>query len=122
MDELRKDTIRRLQRATYWYTAEYTKELENKAKEEEIIKKLQQDENSEVKCVVLTAERNANMMLDCVKECVKAVNILSNDEDEEVDDWMLAGINAMLDKVNETKKIPFDLPTAINGMLCAQYR
>lgn len=54
-------------------------------------------------------------------DCIAAVNILAN-MDEDVDDWMIAGINAMLDKVNTSHAIPFDLPTSICGILCAQYR
>ena len=41
----------------------------------------------------------------------------SSDLENEVEDWQIAGINAMLDKVNESKTIPFDLPYAINGIL-----
>ena len=37
--------------------------------------------------------------------------------EEDVDDWMIAGINAMLDKVRVTRGIPFDLSTAICGVL-----
>jgi len=48
------------------------------------------------------------------------VNLLANEED--VEDWMLAGINAMLEKVNESRCIPFDLPTSICGLLCAHLR
>lgn len=44
------------------------------------------------------------------------------DREEDVDDWMLAGITAMLDKCNEQKVIPFDLPTSICGLLGAEWR
>ena len=30
----------------------------------------------------------------------------------------LAGITAMLDKCNETGTVPYDIPTAIKGLLC----
>ena len=56
-----------------------------------------------------------------ITDCIAAVNILVNME-EDVDDWMIAGINAMLDKVRVTQGIPFDLSTAICGVLGAQYR
>ena len=56
-----------------------------------------------------------------ITDCIAAVNILVNME-EDVDDWMIAGINAMLDKVRVTRGIPFDLSTAICGVLGAQYR
>ena len=74
-----------------------------------------------VQCMVLTAEGNANVMLDCIKELHRAVHILL-DKQEDVDEWMLSGITAMMDRANEMKIIPFDLPTSICGLLCAQYR
>ena len=42
--------------------------------------------------------------------------------EEDVDDWMIAGINAMLDKVKPSRGLPFDLSTSIRGVLGAQYR
>ncbi len=78
-------------------------------------------EGGEIKCMVLTAENNARVMMNCITDCIAAVNILTNKE-EDVDDWMIAGINAMLDKVLEGHAIPFDLPASICGILCAQFR
>ena len=66
-------------------------------------------EGGEIKCMVLTAENNARVMMGCITDCIAAVNILTNME-EDVDDWMIAGINAMLDKVYKGYAIPFDLP------------
>ena len=71
--------------------------------------------------MVLTAEGNANVMLDCIKELHRAVHILL-DKQEDVDEWMLSGITAMMGRANEMKIIPYDLPTSICGLLCAQYR
>ena len=78
-------------------------------------------DDGQIKCMVLTAENNAKVMLECIKELVQAVDILT-DREEDVDDWMLAGITAMLDKCNEQKVIPFDLPTSICGLLGAEWR
>lgn len=118
----RKNTMRRIQRLTYWFTEEYVKELENKKKEDAAVKEMNENsDTNEIKCVVLTAEHNAEVMMECIKECICAVNLLAN-EDEEVEDWMLAGINAMLEKVNESRCIPFDLPTSICGLLCTHIR
>ena len=60
-------------------------------------------------------------MMNCITNCIAAVDILVNME-EDVEDWMIAGINAMLDKVYKGHAIPFDLPTSICGLLGAQYR
>ena len=53
-------------------------------------------------------------------------DVLDNDEIEltdaakadDIEEWMIAGINAMMDKVNEMKEgVPYDLPTVIYKML-----
>ena len=114
--EERRETAKRIQRFTYYYTKEYVHELDNKKREDAAVKEMQ-DAATEV----LTAENNARVMMDCITDCIAAVNILTNME-EDVDDWMIAGINAMLDKVYKGNAIPFDLPTSICGLLGAQYR
>ena len=121
--EERRETAKRIQRFTYYYTKEYVHELDNKKREDAAVKEMQDaaTEGGEIKCMVLTAENNARVMMDCITDCIAAVNILTNME-EDVDDWMIAGINAMLDKVYKGNAIPFDLPTSICGLLGAQYR
>lgn len=121
--EERRETAKRIQRFTYYYTKEYVHELENKKREDAAVKEMQDaaTEGGEIKCMVLTAENNARVAMGSITDCIAAVNILVNME-EDVDDWMIAGINAMLDKVRVTQGIPFDLSTAICGVLGAQYR
>lgn len=121
--EERRETAKRIQRFTYYYTKEYVHELDNKKREDAAVKEMQDaaTEGGEIKCMVLTAENNARVMMDCITDCIAAVNILTNME-EDVDDWMIAGINAMLDKVYKGHAIPFDLPTSICGLLGTQYR
>ena len=121
--EERSETAKRIQRLTYYYTEEYVREMDNKKREDAAVKEMQDaaTEGEEIKCMVLTAENNARVMMDCITGCIAAVNILTNME-EDVDDWMIAGINAMLDKIQVTRWVPFDLPTSICGLLCAQYR
>lgn len=119
----RWETARRIQRLTYWYTKEYIYELDNKKREDTAVKEMQDaaTEVGEIKCMVLTAENNAKVMMGCITDCIAAVNILTNKK-EDVDGWMIAGINAMMDKANERGIVPYDLPTAICGLLLAQYR
>lgn len=123
LSEERVAVAKRLQRAVFYFTEEYLKELENKAKEDEAVAAMQANSSKDgpVQCMVLTAEGNANVMLDCIKELHRAVHILL-DKQEDVDEWMLSGITAMMDRANEMKIIPYDLPTSICGLLCAQYR
>ncbi len=121
--EERRETAKRIQRLAYFYTAEYVGQLDNKKREDAAVKEMQDaaTEGGEIKCMVLTAENNARVAMGSITDCIAAVNILVNME-EDVDDWMIAGINAMLDKVRVTRGIPFDLSTAICGVLGAQYR
>ena len=121
--EERRETAKRIQRLAYFYTVEYVGQLDNKKREDAAVKEMQDaaTEGGEIKCMVLTAENNARVAMGSITDCIAAVNILVNME-EDVDDWMIAGINAMLDKVRVTQGIPFDLSTAICGVLGAQYR
>ena len=121
--EERRETAKRIQRLAYFYTVEYVSQMDNKKREDAAVKEMQaaETEGGEIKCMVLTAENNARVAMGCITDCIAAVNILVNME-EDVDDWMIAGINAMLDTVQVTRGIPFDLSTSICGLLCAQYR
>lgn len=121
--EERRGTAKRIQRLAYFYTVEYVGQLDNKKREDAAVKEMQDaaTEGGEIKCMVLTAENNARVAMGSITDCIAAVNILVNME-EDVDDWMIAGINAMLDKVRVSQGIPFDLSTAICGVLGAQYR
>ena len=121
--EERRETAKRIQRLAYFYTVEYVSQMDNKKREDAAVKEMQaaETEGGEIKCMVLTAENNARVAMGSITDCIAAVNILVNME-EDVDDWMIAGINAMLDKVRVTRGIPFDLSTSICGLLCAQYR
>jgi hypothetical protein len=121
LSEERKEVARRLQRITFYYTEEYVEDLAKKEKEDAAIKELEANPSGEIRCMVLTAEHNAKVMMDCIKDLIRAVNIL-RDKNEEVDEWMLAGITAMLDKVAQLKVLPYDLPASVCGLLGAQYR
>lgn len=121
LSEERKEVARCLQRITFYYTEEYVEDLAKKEKEDAAIKELEANPSGEIRCMVLTAEHNAKVMMDCIKDLIRAVNIL-RDKNEEVDEWMLAGITAMLDKVAQLKVLPYDLPASVCGLLGAQYR
>lgn len=120
----RIEVLKRVQRLTYYYTEEYVKELDNKKREDAAVKELEEAKKAgdgEIRCMVLTAEHNAKVLMGCITDCITAVNTLKN-RDKDVEDWMIAGINAMMDKVNGTGTIPYDLPLSICGLLCVQYQ
>lgn len=113
MDINTKVIMDRVARMNMAYTKEYIKELSNCEKEQEEVKKAMNVENS---VVVLTADWNSKVCLDCMKECVKIHDYLIA-HGEDVEEWILAGINGMINKVNEDNEIPFDLPYVIYKML-----
>ena len=117
--QARIDLAKRLHHLQYFYTEEYLQELKNKEEEEEEVRKMK--ESGDPCCMLMTADNNAKVMLDCMKDTSKTIKILK-DEDEDVDDWMIAAINAALDSCNEEHTIPFDLPVCMLGMLGANYR
>ena len=120
----RIEGLKRVQRLAYYYTEEYVKELDNKKREDAAVKELEDAKKAgdgKIRCMALTAEHNAKVLMDCITDCITAVNTLKN-RDKDVKEWMLAGINAMMDKVNETGVIPYDLPLSICGLLCVQYQ
>lgn len=62
-------------------------------------------------------DNNARVMKDCIREARDAAEFLKSGEND-VEEWQIAGINAMFDQCNEERIIPYDLPTAIKGLLC----
>ena len=119
--EARKELGRRIQRLMYHYTIEYMDEMERKAEEDKAIEEMKNNPDGGMKCLVLTAEWNAKVMMDCMKDCRRAVKILAN-KSEDVDDWMIAGANAAITEATKDAYIPFDLPTCLCGLLGAEFR
>ena len=50
--------------------------------------------------------------------CKDGSGIFYERTENDVEEWQIAGINAMFDQCNEERIIPYDLPTAIKGLLC----
>ena len=71
--------------------------------------------------MVSTAGNNASVMKDCMKEAREAAEFL-RDMENDVEAWQLAGINAMFDQCSRESIVPYDLPAAVKGLLCMQYR
>lgn len=78
-------------------------------------------EAGELVVMISTAENNARVMKSCMKEAREAAEFL-RDEKNDVEEWQLAGINAMFDQCNKENMVPYDMPTAIKGLLCMQYQ
>ena len=89
--------------------------------EEKILAFEKEKEAGELVVMISTAENNARVMKSCMKEAREAAEFL-RDEKNDVEEWQLAGINAMFDQCNKENMVPYDMPTAIKGLLCMQYQ
>lgn len=112
MTENREKAIKRTKNLAYWFMGEMLKEEERGEKEKEA---------GELVVMISTAENNARVMKSCMKEAREAAEFL-RDEKNDVEEWQLAGINAMFDQCNKENMVPYDVPTAIKGLLCMQYQ
>ena len=114
----RKETITRMRLALANLSIEYMNDLEKAEQEREACKKA--EESGEFTIMVLTGEQNAKVMLDCMKDMKEAIDFMNN-TDRDVENWQLAGINAMFDQCNSEGIIPFDIGTAVCGILGTQF-
>jgi len=119
MTENREKAIRRTKNLAYWFMGEMLKEEERWEKEKEAFEKAK--ETGELVMMISTAENNARVMKSCMKEAREAAEFL-RDEKNDIEEWQLAGINAMFDQCNKENMVPYDMPTAIKGLLCMQYQ
>lgn len=115
----REKAIKRTKNLAYWFMGEMLKEEERGEKEKEAFEKAK--EAGELVVMISTAENNARVMKSCMKEAREAAEFL-RDEKNDVEEWQLAGINAMFDQCNKENMVPYDMPTAIKGLLCMQYQ
>lgn len=114
----RKDTIIRMRLALANLSIEYMNDLDQAEREREACEKAK--ESGELVVMVLTGESNANVMLKCMKDMKEAIDFMKNAE-YEVENWQLAGINAMFDQCNAEGIIPFDIGTAVCGILGTRF-
>ena len=104
MTENREKAIKRTKNLAYWFMGEMLKEEERGEKEKEAFEKAK--EAGELVVMISTAENNARVMKSCMKEAREAAEFL-RDEKNDVEDWQLAGINAMFDQCNKENMVPY---------------
>jgi hypothetical protein len=114
----REETTKRLRLLMSCYSIEYLHDLDVAEKEKKAVEKAK--ESDELTCFVMVGEQNAKVMLDCMKSVRDAIEYMK-DEENIVENWQLAGINAMLEQANEDHMISFDLGYAICGILGTEY-
>ena len=114
--EERGKVLKRIHRLTAWFAEEMIDQEEHGRKAKEEFEKACAEDPGKHIVLVDCSSGNAECMKNCMKASIKAAKYI-RDKENDVEDWQITGINAMFDKVNESKTIPFDLPYAINGIL-----
>ncbi len=117
ISESRQKAIKRMYKLVYWFAGEMLKEEDAEEKEAAEFERQRKEEPDKLQFRVSTHDNNARVMKDCMREARDAAEFLKNREND-VEEWQIAGINAMCDQCNAEKIIPYDLPTAIKGLLC----
>ena len=114
--ERRKQVIKRLYSLVYWFADEMLSEEEAEAREAAEFERQKAEKPGELIMRVSAHDNNARVMKDCMKAARDAANYL-RDKENDVEDWQIAGITAMLDQCNKEGIVAYDLPYAINGLL-----
>lgn len=114
--EQRKQVIKRLYALVYWFADEMLSEEEAEARDAAEFEREKAENPGVLTMRVSVHENNAGVMKHCMKAARDAANYLKNKEND-IEDWQIAGINAMMDQCNKESIIPYDLPYAINGLL-----
>lgn len=114
----RKETLKRMKMALANLSIEYMNDLEKAEEERKACEKAK--ESGELVVMILTGEQNAKVMLECMKDMKEAIDFMNN-TDRDVENWQLAGINAMFDQCNAERVIHFDIGTAVCGILGTQF-
>lgn len=115
--ENRQKAIKRMYKLVYWYADEMLKEEDAEKKEVAEFKRQCEAEPDKQQFSVSAHDNNVMVMKDCMREARDVAEFLMNKESD-IEEWQIVGINAMCDQCNAEKIIPYDLPTAIKGLLC----
>ncbi len=115
--ESRQKAIKRMYKLLYWFADEMLNEEDAEKREMAEFKKQCETRPDKLQCRVSAHDNNVRVMKDCIRETRDAAEFLKNGEND-IEEWQIAGINAMFDQCNAEKIIPYDLPTAIKGLLC----
>lgn len=115
--ENRKKAIKRIYKLVYWFADEMLKYEDMETQEKTEFERQSKAEPDKQIIMVSTSGNNARVMKECMREARDAAEFLK-DRERDIEEWQIAGINSMFDECNAEKIIPYDLPTAIKGLLC----
>lgn len=117
LSKSRQKAIKRMYKLVYWFADEMLK-YEDMEKQEKAEFERQSEKEPDKQIIMVSASgNNAKVMKECMKEARDAAEFLK-DRENDIEEWQITGINAMFDQCNIEKIMPYDLPTAIKGILC----
>lgn len=117
LSESCQKAIKRIHKLVYWFADEMFKEEDRGKQIEAEFKRRCEAEPDKQIFIVNASENNVRVMKDCLRSARDAAEFLKN-KDNDIEEWQLAAINAMFDKCNEERIVPYNLPEVIKGLLC----
>lgn len=118
--ESRQKILRRIYKLVYWFVSEMLEEEDAEEREAQKFKKQCEEESEKFQFRISAHDNNIGVLKSCIRDAHDVVEFFK--EEQDVEEWQLAGINAMFDQCNKEKIVPYDLPTAIKGLLCLHIR
>lgn len=115
MEALKKISTR-IQKLGFWFAGAMLDDEEKGEENRRNFEKAKAENPDTLVFAVDCSENNVRVMKDCLKSCQRAYKYIQKNQ-EEIEEWQMAGINAMFDQVNKEGIVPFDLPYAIEGIL-----
>ena len=106
--ENRQKAIKRMYKLVYWFADEMFKEEDAEKIEAAEFERKSKEEPDKLQIRVSVHDNNAMVMKDCMREARDAAEFL-RDKENDIEEWQIAGINAMFDQCNTEKIIPYDL-------------
>lgn len=114
--EALKKMSTRIQKLGFWFAGEMLDD-EEKGKENRRNFEKEKVENPDTLVMMVDcSENNVRCMKNCLKSCQRVHKYIQKNP-EEIEEWQIAGINAMFDQANKEGIVPYDLPYAIEGIL-----
>lgn len=102
LSENRKKAIKRLYKLVYWFADEMLNEEDAEKREAAEFEEQRKKEPDKLQFRVSVHDNNARVMKHCIREARDAAEFLKSGEND-VEEWQIAGINAMFDQCNEEK-------------------
>lgn len=121
ISENRREAVRIMYKLVCWFKNEMFEEEDAEKREAAGFKKQYEEELEKMQFRVSAHRNNIGVLKRCIRETREAVKLLC-DRENDVEEWQVAGINAMFGQCIMENIVPYNLPMAINGLLCMHIR